>query len=159
MLLEFAHIEGASQPAAKITVGTLQANPCFRFDFTSFRVGCAATGTDCKFNITGLSWDEEAQTEVIVGSQFDTSPGCHGPCGVDYLSELVADESANLTNLTSLLVDVTADGQSQKWWADDLTLTWTDTSCEMATCRSNVRDTVPKRGRRHGLARILQGPF
>ena len=155
-VIEFANAEGGSQPTAKISVGALQTKPCFRFDFTSFRVGCAATDSKCNFNVTGLSWDNEAQIEVAVGSQSFNISNCHGQCD---FANLVADASADLVNLTSLLVDVTAGGRPQKWWADDLMLTWTDTSCEMAVCRSKVRDIMPKRGRRHGLARIFRDPY
>lgn len=156
-MLEFSPLGVGSQHAAKISVGSLQANPCFQFDFTSFRVGCASTA-DCKFNITGLSWDEEARTDVAVGSYIYVTKGCSGRKDCT-LAPIVADETAKLTNLTSLLIDVTAGGQPQKWWADDLTLTWTDDSCETAACRSNVRDTIPKRGRRHGMARILDDQY
>lgn len=152
VMIEFSAVEVGSQRAAKISVGTLRANPCFQFDFTSFRVGCASTA-DCEFNVTGFSWDNEVQTEVAVGSHVFITQGCLGQQDCS-LVPIVADESANLTSLTSLLIDVTAGGQPQKWWADDLTLAWSDASCEMAACRSNVRDTIPKRGRRHGMARI-----
>lgn len=157
MVIEFSPVELGGQQAAKISVGALQANPCFRFDFTSFRVGCASTA-DCEFNVTGFSWDNEVQTEVAVGSQTFITQSCFGQKDCS-LSSIVADESANLTSLTSLLVDVTAGGQPQKWWADDLTLMWTDSSCETAACRSNVRDTIPKRGRRHGMARIVDAHY
>lgn len=155
MILEFSPVEAGSQQAAKISVGTLQSNPCFRFDFTSFRVGCASTA-DCKYNVTGLSWDNEAQTDVAVGSYTFVTQGCFDRKDCT-LASFVTDESANLTSLTSLLVDVTAGGQPQKWWADDLTLTWTNASCETGACRSNVRDTIPKRGRRLGMTRMLDG--
>lgn len=140
--------------AAEIGLGPLQAEPCFRFDFTSFRVGCASTGAPCKFNVTGLSWDHETYSQVpVVSHQFHTR-AClsqkHCKLGL-----ITADKATGLTNLTSLLIDVTASGKPETWWADDLVLTWTDTSCDTAVCRSRVRDTVSKRGRRHGMSLVL----
>lgn len=154
MILQFAPVEVVSQQAAKISLETLRAKSCFRFKFTSSGVGCASAEADCRFNVTGLSWDDEVQTEMAVGSHTFITQGCFGRKDCN-LTPIIADEAANLTSLTSLLIDVTAGGQPQKWWADDLTLTWTDASCEAAACRSDMRDTIPKRSRRHGMARIF----
>lgn len=153
-MLEFSPVQVSRQEAAKISIGALRTKSCFRFDFTSFRVGCASTKDNCKFNVTGLSWDDQTQTEMTAGSLTFNTRACLDRKECDLIA-VAADESANLTNLTSLLVDVTAGGQQQKWWADDVTLTWTDASCKAAVCRSDARDTVPKRGRRHGRARII----
>ena len=140
---------------AKISIGDLQANPCFRFDFTRMRAGCASKKANCMFNITGLSWDDDAQTEVAVGSQISSARACsrQGNCN---LGSLVADAMAGLYNLTSLVIDVTAHGQPQKWWADDVAISWTDTSCDAAICRSEVRDTYPRRGLGQGMTQIVK---
>lgn len=153
LLLEFSKSSMKGQQVAQIGVGDLQTNPCFRFNFTSFRVGCASTTANCDFNVTGLAWDEVSETEIPVASHTFTTRACSAQKNCE-LGFLDADQVGILNNLTSLLFDVTAHGQPQKWWADDLTLTWTDSSCDFAVCRSHVRDTVPKRGRRHGLSRV-----
>lgn len=140
---------------AKMGVGNLQANPCFRFDFAGLRVGCASKKAKCMFNITGLSWDDDSQTEMTVGSQMSSTRACARQMNCK-LGSLVADATAGLSNLTSLLIDVTANDQPQKWWADDMAVTWTDTSCEAAICRSGVRDIYPKRGRGHGMTQIVK---
>ncbi|KAK2610293.1 hypothetical protein N8I77_003739 [Diaporthe amygdali] len=140
---------------AKMGVGNLQANPCFRFDFAGLRVGCASKKAKCMFNITGLSWDDDSQTEMTVGSQMSSTRACARQMNCK-LGSLVADATAGLSNLTSLLIDVTANDQPQKWWADDMAVTWTDTSCEAAICRSGVRDIYPKRGRSHGMTQIVK---
>lgn len=140
---------------AKISVGDLQANPCFRFDFSGMRAGCASKKANCVFNITGLSWDDGAQTEVVVGSQMSSMRACPRQKNCK-LGSLVADATAGLYNLTSLIIDVTAHNQPQKWWADDVAITWTDTSCDAAVCRSDVRDIYPKRGLGQGMTQIVK---
>lgn len=140
---------------AKISVGDLQANPCFRFDFSGMRAGCASKRANCVFNITGLSWDDDAQTEVVVGSQMSSMRACPRQKNCK-LGSLVADAPAGLYNLTSLIIDVTARNQPQKWWADDVAINWTDTSCDAAVCRSDVRDIYPKRGLGQGMTQIVK---
>lgn len=139
---------------AQIGVGALSTRPCFRFDFTSFRVGCAATHGNCNFNITGLSWDSEGQRELTVASRIFTIKSCAAQRNCA-LTSIAVDDTAGLTNLTAVLIDVTSDGEPQRWWADDLVLNWTDGSCESANCRSRVRDIGPKRGRRQDSPRIF----
>lgn len=142
---------------AQVGVGGLSDNPCFLFDFTSLRVGCASTEASCSFNVTGLTWDSNSQTTVPVASHIFSTRACEEQQGCN-LGSITAGGSTGLTNLTSILIDVTAGGVPQTWWADDLTVTWSDTSCEAAACRSGIRDLVPKRGRRHGQNRGLDAP-
>lgn len=139
---------------AQIGVGGLRSKPCFRFDFTSFRVGCAATHANCDFNVTGLSWDNEAQQEVVVGSQNFSVRSCavQRDCALNKISAL---STGGLTNLTTLLIDVTTDGESQRWWADDIVFHWTDGSCESAVCRSQIHDDGPRRSRRLSSSRLF----
>lgn len=147
-MIEFSP-SSKTPPAAEIGVGGLSTNPCFRLDFTSLRVGCASREASCDFNITGLAWDSNSQSTVPVASHTFSTRACSAQEGCE-LEPISADVSTGLTNLTSFLVDVTADSHPQTWWADDLTITWTNPSCESAVCRSAVRDFVPTRGRRHG---------
>lgn len=153
LMIEFSALTKTYE-VAEISVGALRVKPCFRFDFTSLRVGCASTGASCEFNVTGLTWDFDIQAMVTVASHSFSTRACSAQKECK-LGSITADASTGLTNLTSVLIDVTAGGQPQTWWADDLTLTWTDSSCESAVCRSGVRDFVPKRGRRHGQTRVL----
>lgn len=147
--------EGKYDQLAKISVGNLQTNTCFRFDFTGMRAGCASKKANCMFNITGLSWDDEAQAEVVVGSSVSTTRACSRQNNCK-LRPLVADSTAGLHNLTSILIDVTAHNKPQKWWADDVAMTWTDASCDAAVCRSNVRDTYPRRGLGQGMTQMVK---
>lgn len=148
LLIEYA-TSTKNDEVAEIGVGNLSYNPCFRFDFTSLRVGCASREASCRFNITGFTLDSDSQTTVPVASHTFNTQACDEQEGCN-LESITADGSTGLTNLTSILIDVTAGGVPQTWWADDLTVTWTDASCEAAACRSGIRDFVPKRGRRHG---------
>lgn len=154
LMLEFSRSSLMKYQVAEIGVGNLQTLPCFRFDFASFRVGCASSTASCSFNVTGLTWDDETQAQVTVASHTFNTRGCSSQKHCT-LSLITGVEAAGLTSLTSLLIDVTAGGQPQKWWADDLVLNWTDSSCESTVCRSQVRDFVPKRGRRYGVSRVL----
>lgn len=150
LMIEFS----PDHQVAQLGVGSLQSNPCFRFDFSSFRAGCNSTSANCNFNITGLAWDSKTKSEVAVASHTFTTRSCWAQKGCE-LNLITASRSHGLANLTSILIDVTAAGQPQTWWADDVALKWTDTSCQSAVCRSQVRDTVSKRGRRPGFSRIL----
>lgn len=154
LMVEFSPSTKSPSPA-EIGLGGLHTNPCFRFDFTSVLVGCASTDASCQYNVTGLTWDSNTQTMATVASHTFSTEACPAQNGCK-LSSITADTTMGLANLTSILIDVTAGGQSQTWWADDLSLSWTDSSCESAVCRSGVRDFVSKRGRRHGPARVLQ---
>lgn len=140
---------------AKISVGDLQANPCFRFDFVGMRAGCASKKANCVFNITGLSWDDEAQAEVVVGSSISSTRACSRQNNCK-LRPLVADSTAGLHNLTSVVIDVTAHSQPQEWWADDVEIAWSDASCDADVCRSNVRDIYPRRGLGQGLTQMVK---
>lgn len=155
LIVEFSPPANRAHQAAQLGVGSFQANACFRFDFSGFRAGCNSTSASCNFNITGLAWNSKIQTEVPVASHIFTTRSCRAQKGCE-LSPIAASKAQGLTNLTSILIDVTAAGQPQTWWADDIALKWTDTSCESAICRSHVRDTVTKRGRRPGFSRILE---
>lgn len=150
LMIEFP----SSTKAAEIGTGGLSTNPCFRFDLTSLRVGCASIEASCDFNVTGLAWDSDSQTMAIAASHTFSTGACSAQKGCE-LETISADVSAGLTNLTSIMIDATAGGHPQTWWADDLTISWTDSSCESAVCRSGVRDFVLKRGRRHGQSRGL----
>lgn len=154
LMIEYSTTSSKTSQAAEIGVGSLQSDPCFRFDFTSFRVGCGSIDASCDFNVTGLAWDSEKQTQVTVASHTFRTRACSAQKDCR-LGLIAADEAYSLTNLTSLLIDVTAGGQKQTWWADDLVLSWTESSCESAVCRSRVRDTVLRRGRRHSLSRMF----
>lgn len=153
MMVQYSSPAKAGNLAAEIGVGTLQTNPCFRLDFSSVHVGCDSQDADCRFNITGLQWDSNTQTAVTVASLTITTKACTSKEGC-MLRSLSAGPESRFTNLTSILVDVTADGRPAKWWADDLALSWTDSVCDTADCRSKVRDTV-KRARRQGMARMF----
>lgn len=153
-MLQVPNVAGGDQQA-KISVGDLQTSACFRFDFTSIRAGCASKKANCVFNITGLSWDDDSQTEVTVGSQISSMQACSRQKNCK-LGSIVADARAGLYNLTSLLIEVTAHSQPQKWWADDVSITWTDTSCDAAVCRSDVRDIYPKRGLGQGMTQMVK---
>lgn len=154
LVLEYSSSSPAADEIAQIGLGALQEKLCFRFDFSSFRAGCAATRANCDFNITGLSWDGEEQREVVVESRTFSIRPCAAQRNCA-LALIAADDTAGLTNLTAVLIDVTSDGQPQRWWADDLALNWTDGSCEAAACRSQVHDMGPNRGRGQSPPRIF----
>jgi len=149
LMLEFDPLSlgNPSAPdAAQVGVGLWSATSCFRFDFHRMSVGCMSNGQNCVFNVTGVNTDIDTGISSAATSQTFTVPGCpsYQACT---LTRITADESSGLTNLTSILIDVKADGQPKKWWADDMQLAWTDAGCDAAVCRSKVRDSVAKRAR------------
>lgn len=149
VMLQFVptSLESHQTSVTHVGVGLLQASSCFRFDFQSARVGCDSTSSDCIFNMTGLRWDRAAQAEVPTRSEFFTVPACHDAEGCK-LASIVAGPSSRLVDLTSINIDVQANGLPINWWLDDMGFSWTDISCSAAACRSNVRDITDLRNRR-----------
>lgn len=154
LVLEHSSSSLEAEEPAQIGVGSLQTKPCFRFDFVGFRAGCAARNGNCDVNITGFAWDSEEQRGVPVASRTFSIRACPAQRNCA-LKPVAADVAAGLTNLTSVMIDVTSGGQPQKWWADDIVFQWTDESCDSAICRSQVRDMGPNRGRSQSSPRMF----
>lgn len=73
--------------------------------------------------------------------------------------KLVPVELVDFEKLTSFQVTLNVNDKPRMWWADDLSLGWSDNQCEKAVCRSKVRDSVSKRedvpGGRKVISRAL----
>ena len=141
---------------AQIGVAQLQSNPCFRFDFLGFSLGCNSTVDPCIFDITGLQWNgvtnvPQANTTFQVAPCAETSN-----CA---LSHQILNSAAALpfTNLTAINITLTVAGQPQTWWADDLQIAWTDSSCGAAACRAQVPNTIMIARRPLSLASRAKG--
>lgn len=133
-MLEFT----PSGSPARFGNGPDHSNDCFSFDFFGAHLGCDSDDADCDFTFTGMTFDSEAQKEVKALSQTVHVPACRQTEGCE-LQHVSVD---NFKGLSSVLVDVKVDGEEQTWWADDLELGWSDNTCGMANCRSQMRDTV-----------------
>lgn len=133
-MLEFT----PSGSPARFGNGPDHSNDCFSFDFFGAHLGCDSEESDCDFTFTGMTFDSEAQKEVEALSQTVHVPACRQTEGCE-LQHVSVD---NFKGLSSVLVDVKVDGEERTWWADDLELDWSDNSCGMANCRSQMRDTV-----------------
>ena len=138
---------GPSQPSfnvssssGKFGLGHQKSNFCFRFNYYGSTIKCLSDGPDCVFSITGLRYDYETRQESPVVSQTVHVPTC--------LSEQcypARTEVHGFKNLTSVITTVTISGRSGDWRMDDLSLGWSDNTCEAANCRSTIPDTVQKR--------------
>jgi hypothetical protein len=139
--------------AARVGVGMLMANPCFRFDFQGLRVGCEGTEERCTVTITGIRWN--GTVDKTTGStSLDVRP-CSETEDCLLSSQIIrSSEGPYFTNLTAIELTAKADGQARRLWADDLQMAWTDTSCRAAVCRSEVRNSIMGRS---PISSVLEG--
>lgn len=137
---------GPEAHVARVSVGMLAANPCFRFDFQGLRVGCEGSDERCTVTITGGSWN--GTHEAATGStSLDMRPCSNGEDCLLSSQIIRSVEGTLFTNLTSISISATVDGEARRLWADDLQMAWTDSSCDAAVCRSKVRNSIM--GRSH----------
>lgn len=143
-----------TQDTAEIGVGPNAANPCFRFNFYSANVGCAAQGTEqwCEFEVSGYTYGEStAKEKSIAWSEIKRVPACpnfpHESC---HLTPIQFD---GYTNLTSVLIKLHVGSELRVWWGDDIKVGWTENSCEAATCRAN---TAPHRVKREAVESVVR---
>lgn len=134
--------DGSSSPA-KIGVGAQKSTSCFSFSFYGSELGCKSNGPDCVFNITGLRYDYESRQERTAVSHVIQIPACHDLENC----KLVPTRVAGFEHLTSVLISMTVDGEETPWLMDNLSLGWSDNTCDTAACRSTVNDTVQKHER------------
>ena len=127
--------------AARVGVGMLVHNPCFRFDFQGLRVGCEGSEERCTVTLTGLRWN--GTHEAATGStSLDVRPCSHGEDCLLSSQIIRSVEGILFTNLTSVSITANVDGEARRLWADDLQMAWTESSCDAAACRSKVRNSI-----------------
>lgn len=108
----------------------------------SFNLGCNSTSATCQFNITGQQnpGDSNVPDTTVVWNVYNVT-ACPGQANCS-LTPVVVD-STKYTNLSAITIQLSVDGDlSRTWWGDDLRFGWTNNSCDMASCRSKVRNTV-----------------
>ncbi|KAM7202976.1 hypothetical protein V8F20_004223, partial [Naviculisporaceae sp. PSN 640] len=139
-MLEYSTSAG---PVAQIGLNDL-SNECFRFNFLGLSLGCNSTGASCDFTIAGLQWN--GTHDVVEANKTVQVEPCTGPADCTLLHQLLDSAAASqFTNLTALNISLTVDGKPQTWWADDLSIAWTDDSCKAASCRALVPEIFAKR--------------
>ncbi|KAI4861472.1 hypothetical protein F4820DRAFT_65929 [Hypoxylon rubiginosum] len=147
--------QGTAPDSATISVGPQTSSACFPFNLYSFSVGCDSRDKPCVFNFTGLRFDERSQQETEVVWETAEVEACPKSSHC----KLVPVELVDFEKLTSFQVTLNVNDKPRMWWADDLSLGWSDNQCEKAVCRSKVRDSVSKRedvpGGRKVISRAL----
>ncbi|RDL33898.1 uncharacterized protein BP5553_08266 [Venustampulla echinocandica] len=123
-----------------IAVADHGSTGCFSFDFYGASLGCDSRGPDCRFNITGYS----SQGETKVAEQHLSISAC--PALVNCTLERASLDEP-FRELTEIHIQLTVAGQPKIWWMDDLRMSWSDVSCEAATCRANTH--IP-----HGIGKL-----
>ncbi|KAK4209105.1 hypothetical protein QBC37DRAFT_295267, partial [Rhypophila decipiens] len=127
----------SSAPIAQINLADQGSNACFSFDFLGISLGCNATGADCNFAITGVQWN--GTHEIAQASKTMQIAGCTETSNCTMLHQSLDSAAASqFTNLTALNISLTVDGQPQAWWADDMSVAWTDNTCEGTSCGAVV---------------------
>ncbi|RCI11010.1 hypothetical protein L249_5250 [Ophiocordyceps polyrhachis-furcata BCC 54312] len=122
---------------AEVGVGPNAPKPCFRFDFFSAELGCAATAAEgwCEFEVAAYRYDPAVTFEQsIAWSETKRVPACPSfPSGSCALTPV---DFEGYTNISSVLIYVRVGLEMRAWWGDDFKFGWTDNSCEAASCRS-----------------------
>jgi collagen type III alpha len=133
-----------SQDTAQIGLGDKTRDPCFRWNFYGFNIGCDSHPAEvfCEFIVSGYQYSSLYGFEVRVVSQTVWVPTCSGTngCGLSYQT------LSNFDNLTSILVSTLVNGEPRVWWMDDMRMGWTNNSCEAAFDRQNAPTREGKRG-------------
>jgi hypothetical protein len=144
LLTKFTPGIGNEDPA-QIGLGLLATNPCFRFDFQGFSIGCDGSDPECSLTVTGIQWD--GTKDVITGSMVFIMPPCAQATSCELTQQIVdSDAGMVFTNLTAINVTAQAQGKTQAWWMDDLQIGWTNIGCDAARCRSEIPNAAMKRG-------------
>jgi hypothetical protein len=136
--LSSAPTTGESTETATIGIGAQESLSCFTFNFYGSNLGCESQGPDCVFTFTGQRPDHLAKKDDAVASQTVNVPACSQKNGC----QLYPVSVTGFEGLASVSIAAKVGDEDRTWWTDDIELGWYDTSCQMAVCRSQVRDTI-----------------
>lgn len=146
--LSNGRFNNSSHDLAMISVGRKGSNPCFRFNLYSLSLGCPRDLPEpvCDFSIRGMRYNETTHREEGTGTDEDVQTVRCDQARCD----LSLTEFDTYKNITSFIVKATSGNETQRWFADDLSLGWTDSSCEAAECRERAANMTgrPELGRR-----------
>ena len=131
-----------SSGGATISLGPQKSNPCFRFNYYGSHLKCVSNGTECVFNITGLRYNYNSSQEDVSISQTLRVPACSREPENCYPPPV---KLHGFKHLTSIDISMAAEDEGRPWWMGDISLGWSDDTCEAATCRSTVPDLIQKR--------------
>ncbi|KAH7327813.1 hypothetical protein B0I35DRAFT_346099 [Stachybotrys elegans] len=133
---------------AEIGVGPNFAKPCFRFDLYEAYLGCDTQGTTewCEFEVAAYTHDESSPYEQSMEwAETKRIPACNtfiqGGC------PLVPVQFEGFTNMTSVLITLHVGLEPRVWWADHISVGWTDNGCDAAQCRDETQTKRVKRQR------------
>ncbi|KYK62045.1 hypothetical protein DCS_03190 [Drechmeria coniospora] len=143
-----------SGDVAEVGVGPNSANPCFRFDFFSAELGCAAEGNEqwCEFEVSAYTYNEGSSSEQsIAWSEVKRVPSCPNfPSGNCSLTPV---DFEGYNNITSILIRLHVGLELRAWWGDDFKFGWADNSCDASSCRGRA---LPQRARRETVESALR---
>jgi len=123
--------------------GYTESLGCFNFNAYSASLGCDSQSPPCLFQISGVRYDAATQTEQTVTTRVVPISACPGTSNCP-LIPVMFDNS--FTNLTGVRINATVDGVAKSWWMDDVSLGWSDDSCDADFCRdSNVEMLVKEK--------------
>ncbi|CCF36961.1 hypothetical protein CH063_00241 [Colletotrichum higginsianum] len=146
-VLSNSSADNASGDTAQIGMGKLASSPCFQFDFFGMNLGCHADAAVpnqlCVFTFTGYRWDAGSAEEIAAVSQDAWVNACNKTADCP----LTPFSAVDFTGLSSILVTLRVDGQSQVWWGDDLRVGWSKNDCATASCRQQSEPEVSQRQR------------
>jgi hypothetical protein len=134
---------GTVRAGAGLSTDLQKSQPCLSFDFHSAIVGCEyGNSRTCEFNLTGLRYDPESRKEMAVASSFFNLIACESLHNCQ-MQEVTVE---GFRNISAIVLRATAGGKERSWWANDLSLGWSNNTCESASCRARLLETASNTG-------------
>jgi hypothetical protein len=129
-----------SHDLAMISIGSHEKTDCFRFNLYNLSLGCPLENQLCEFELVGMRYNNATQraerTDIVRTVEAEA-------CGQDRC-DLTTTNFDGYQNITAFIIKATANNDTQTWWADNLVVGWTDTSCEAVQCREQAANLTGK---------------
>lgn len=118
--------------------GPNSGNAAFSIDAYGAYIGCQYSGTgECQIQVNGYALDSATGDLALQVEQYFYQAPCTTNCQLEYFG--FAQE---YRNLTALQVQVSVQGDdsdtSLTWYIDDISLAWTDNSCDAVQTRGQA---------------------
>lgn len=119
----------------QISDGDHALTGCFLFNVYGGAFGCDSDGPPCDFTFSGYQHNVTTGNDTLIAIQDFAVPACP-PLSNCALASITLDDAFH--NLTDVRINVTVASVPKMWWMDNLSLGWTDNSCQTGLCRINA---------------------
>lgn len=124
---------GGQRPG-EIGAGDRASESAFWFDAYSAYLGCDYGGSDnCTMQISGYTWQDSVQSEVLTYQQNVSLPTCPGLQDCK-LQQVMFPRS--MIGLSGIQFQAFASGKQRMWFMDNLSLAWSNNTCAAGLLRT-----------------------